>query len=162
MLDTELSNIMSKGEGMGLKKALMSQLLNQASTSTPTKEIKGGRLEDIKPVLNNKAALKEFQSHIRVDEFISPVRGAISSGYGIRKEAVGGGHEMHSGIDIKAPEGTPVYPASAGLVVFSGNKPGDGNVVEIEHDNGYLTRYSNSSELRARKGDRVEPDDIIA
>lgn len=162
MLDQELSTIMSSGEGIGLKKALISQLLNQISSGEPGKDIKGARLESIKPVLNNPGALKEFQSHLKTDEFRSPVAGKISSGYGMRKNSVTGMHEMHRGIDISAPEGTPVYPTSSGEVIFSGAKEGYGNLVEIRHDNGYISRYGNNNELRARTGERVNPYDIIS
>ena len=162
MLDTELSSIMSKGEGIGLKKALLSQLNAQGSTPAPTSEIKEGKLQEIKPILNNKAALKEFQSHVTDDEFVLPVAGRVSSGYGIRKDPITGEHAFHSGIDIAAPQGTPVYPASPGEVVFSGKKDGYGNLVEILHDNGYLSRYGNNNELRVRRGERVSAHDVIA
>jgi murein DD-endopeptidase MepM/ murein hydrolase activator NlpD len=162
MLDSELSKVMSSGDGIGLKRALMSQLLAQIASVEETSALEEVNLQPIKPVVNNKAALLEFQKHLSSDVFISPVAGEISSGYGLRKDPVTGEHAIHNGVDIKAPLGAPVHPANAGEVVFSGKRSGYGNLIEIRHENGYISRYANIDKLLVRAGDRVNPDDIIA
>ena len=160
MLDQEMSSVMSQGEGIGLKKALMEQLLSNL-------EIEGGEekadnIGALSPKVDKIAAIKEFQSHLINDEFVSPAPGNVISGYGIRKDPATGEHAFHSGIDISAPEGTPVRPSKQGLVVFSGVKTGYGNTVELRHDNDYVSRYSNNRVNLVKVGERVEAPDVIA
>ena len=51
---------------------------------------------------------------------------------------------------------------AAGVVTFAGDKPGYGLVVEINHGNGYETRYAHAREVVAKTGDRVEKGDVVA
>ncbi len=73
-------------------------------------------------------------------------------------------HELrpHAGIDLSAPAGTPIIAPAAGKVVKSTRDGGYGNVVEIDHGNGILTRYAHCSRLIARVGQRVERGQLIA
>jgi biotin carboxyl carrier protein len=73
-------------------------------------------------------------------------------------------HEVrpHAGIDLSAPTGTPIVAPAAGRVVKSGRDGGYGNVIEIDHGNGILTRYAHCSRLVARVGQRVERGQLIA
>ena len=70
--------------------------------------------------------------------------------------------ENHSGLDLAAPTGTPIYATGPGIVTKSGWGTGYGQYVEINHGNGYLTRYAHASRLIARVGDRVEAGEHIA
>ncbi len=160
MLDQEMSVVMSEGEGIGLKKALLEQLLSNLDA-----EGLEGNASSINSVTSNtvkSAAIKEFQSHLLKDEFNSPLAGSVSSGYGIRIDPATGEHAFHNGIDISAPEGTPVHPSKEGIVVFSGVKTGYGNTVELKHDNDYLSRYANNRVNLVKVGERVEATDTIA
>jgi murein DD-endopeptidase MepM/ murein hydrolase activator NlpD len=69
---------------------------------------------------------------------------------------------MHTGIDLAAPKGTPIYSAGAGVVVFAGWKNGYGNVVELDHGFGYHTLYGHSSKLLVKVGDTVGRGSVIA
>jgi hypothetical protein len=64
---------------------------------------------------------------------------------------------MHNGLDLIAPAGNPVYAAEDGYVkdVVKSRK-GLGNVVTIDHDNGYVTRYAHLADIEVRKGRRVK------
>ena len=84
----------------------------------------------------------------------------VSSNYGGR--TMGGRAENHSGLDMSAPSGTPIYATGPGIVTKSGWGTGYGQYVEINHGNGYLTRYAHASRLIARVGDRVEAGEQIA
>ncbi|MEM9543709.1 MAG: peptidoglycan DD-metalloendopeptidase family protein [Cyanobacteria bacterium P01_E01_bin.42] len=89
--------------------------------------------------------------------YIWPTRGTLTSGYGPRWG------RMHRGIDIAAPTGTPIYAAAAGEVVSAGwNSGGYGNLVDIRHPDGSLTRYAHNSKVLVRKGDRVEQGQKIS
>ena len=84
----------------------------------------------------------------------------VSSDFGGR--TMGGRAENHSGLDMSAPSGTPIYATGSGIVTKSGWGTGYGQDVEINHGNGYLTRYAHASRLIARVGDRVEAGEQIA
>jgi len=84
----------------------------------------------------------------------------VSSNFGGR--TMGGRAENHSGLDLSAPSGTPIYATGPGVVTKSGWGTGYGQYVEINHGNGYLTRYAHASRLIARVGDRVDAGEHIA
>lgn len=84
----------------------------------------------------------------------------VSSNYGGR--TMGGRAEHHSGLDLSAPSGTPIYATGPGVVTKSGWGSGYGQYVEINHGNGYITRYAHASRLIARVGDRVNAGEHIA
>jgi murein DD-endopeptidase MepM/ murein hydrolase activator NlpD len=91
-----------------------------------------------------------------------PAHGWVSSGYGYRTDPFTGSRAFHDGVDIAAPEGTPIHAMAAGVVSFAGHKPGYGLVVEINHGNGYKTRYAHASKLIAKVGERVAKGDTVA
>lgn len=84
----------------------------------------------------------------------------VSSSYGGR--TMGGRAENHSGLDLAAPTGTPIYATGPGIVTKSGWGTGYGQYVEINHGNGYLTRYAHASRLIVSVGDRVDAGQQIA
>lgn len=84
----------------------------------------------------------------------------VSSNYGGR--TMGGRAENHSGLDMSAPSGTPIYATGPGIVTKSGWGTGYGQYVEINHGNGYITRYAHASRLIARVGDQVQAGEHIA
>jgi len=65
-------------------------------------------------------------------------------------------YRAHLGIDYGAPTGTPVQTIGDGRVIFAGYKGGDGNLVKIQHSNGYTTYYMHLSRILVRNGERVE------
>jgi murein DD-endopeptidase MepM/ murein hydrolase activator NlpD len=86
----------------------------------------------------------------------------ITSGFGGRADPMGRGGEFHKGIDFKARTGDPVLAVADGVVSFAGVRSGYGNVVEIDHGNGYITRYAHNSRLLVRVGDLVHAGGVIA
>ncbi|HEX6832802.1 MAG TPA: M23 family metallopeptidase [Rudaea sp.] len=91
-----------------------------------------------------------------------PVVGYIGSGYGVRTDPINGFSEHHAGLDFDAPMGSDITAVAEGVVTFVGDKAGYGNVVEIDHGNGYMTRYAHNSRNVAKVGDRVHAGQIIA
>jgi murein DD-endopeptidase MepM/ murein hydrolase activator NlpD len=65
----------------------------------------------------------------------------ISSAFGMRTHPVRGEWRMHKGTDYAAASGTPVRAIGDGVVIFAGQKAGYGNVLEVRHRNGYVSRY---------------------
>jgi lipoprotein NlpD len=89
--------------------------------------------------------------------FVWPVpAGVLSSGFGPR------GETHHDGIDISAPEGTPVRAARAGRVLYADRLRGYGNLVILEHDGGYATVYAHNRGNRTAVGATVRQGDVIA
>ncbi|MBN8959212.1 MAG: M23 family metallopeptidase [Rhizobiales bacterium] len=85
----------------------------------------------------------------------------ISSGFGFRRDPFTGQGAMHAGLDFRGPIGAPIHAAAKGIVSYVGQRSGYGNVVEISHGNGLLTRYAHMSAFRAKMGQEVEAGDII-
>ncbi len=86
---------------------------------------------------------------------IWPTRGVVTSGFGPR------GGRLHAGIDIGAPNGTPIWAAKAGTVIFAGVQSGYGNVVVLNNGGGLSTLYAHQSRLAARGGQAVSQGDVI-
>ncbi|MEY3298839.1 MAG: hypothetical protein RLZZ597_2099 [Cyanobacteriota bacterium] len=93
----------------------------------------------------------------RFNGYIWPTHGTFTSGYGWRWG------RMHRGIDVAGPVGTPIVASASGVVVRSGwNSGGYGNLVDIRHPDGSLTRYAHNSRLLVREGQQVAQGQQIA
>lgn len=99
---------------------------------------------------------KELPKTAAVGSFVVPTRGRVSSPYGMRNGS------MHRGIDLANSKGTAVYAADGGKVIFAGYKGSYGYLIEINHENGYVTRYAHNSKLLVKSGDRVYRGQQIA
>lgn len=86
---------------------------------------------------------------------------SISSGFGYRRDPFNGHAAMHSGLDFRAPYGAPIHAAADGTVSFVGQRSGYGNVVEVSHGNGMITRYAHMSRFVARMGEEVAAGEVI-
>ena len=88
--------------------------------------------------------------------------GYISSGFGQRVDPFTGGGEFHEGIDFAAPEGTRIRAVAAGIVTWAGQRGGYGNMVQIDHGNGYATRYGHAYKVLVHVGETVQRGDVLA
>jgi murein DD-endopeptidase MepM/ murein hydrolase activator NlpD len=89
--------------------------------------------------------------------YIWPAKGVLTSGFGMRWG------RMHKGIDIANGTGTPIYASADGVVEKAGwNSGGYGNLVDIRHPDGSLTRYAHNSKILVRPGQFVHQGDTIA
>ncbi len=91
----------------------------------------------------------------------SSTPGRVTSDFGGRVDPLAGEHRHHDGLDLAAPEGTPVLAVRGGVVRRAGDAGGYGNLVEIDHGDGVTTRYAHQAELRVAPGDRVEAGDVL-
>lgn len=89
-----------------------------------------------------------------------PAEGPLTSGFGIRWR--GWLPELHRGVDIALPVGTPVRAMAPGTVRFAGTMAGYGTVVWLDHGGEVLSVYAHLSELRVRAGERVEGRHVVA
>ena len=83
------------------------------------------------------------------------IGGRRTSGFGPR------GRSMHTGLDIAAPRGTPIYATADGIVTFAGRQRGYGRVVKIRHAFGFETVYAHLNRVRVKVGQRVGRGDRI-
>ena len=91
------------------------------------------------------------------DGYIWPARGTVTSGYGWRWG------RMHRGVDVAGPVGTPIVAAAPGVVESAGwNSGGFGNLVEIRHPDGSMTRYAHNNRLNVSAGQSVRQGQQIA
>lgn len=93
----------------------------------------------------------------------TPIEGGwISSWFGMRTNPISGRREMHEGVDFAGRLGAIVLAAADGVVTWSGPRGGYGNMVEISHGDGYLTRYAHNKENLVKVGQRINKGDAIA
>jgi murein DD-endopeptidase MepM/ murein hydrolase activator NlpD len=92
------------------------------------------------------------------DQFIWPVGDVarISSVLGFR-----GRGEFHTGLDIPSPRGAPIRAAMEGQVIYEGYQGGYGNMIDIQHRNGFISRYGHATAALVKKGEFVKKGQII-
>ena len=113
-----------------------------------------GVLEDL--MLNRKLADEVHPEGRPVNS------GYISSGFGERNDPFTGRLAFHRGIDFAGREGNDVVAVASGVVTWAGDRYGYGQMVEINHGSGYVTRYAHNAENLVAVGDRVDRGDVLA
>lgn len=92
----------------------------------------------------------------------APVDGPVGSGFGFRTDPFSGRGALHTGLDFPADIGTPILAAAGGMVVNVEVHPGYGNLVEVDHGNGLVTRYAHASKVHVKIGDLVKRGQRVA
>lgn len=92
-----------------------------------------------------------------------PLRGGwISSRYGYRIDPFSGQKEFHGGVDFAGKAGTKILSIAAGIVTWAGENRGYGKMVEIDHGNGYVTRYAHNQKIMVQVGESIAKGQSIA
>lgn len=125
---------------------------------------KASNMQSLKQNLQKAIAMRRQQlaidnQTISVTPSIWPAQGVVSSPFGLRW----GGSDFHPGIDIANDTGTPIRATADGVVKVAGwNSGGYGNMVDIDHGNGIMTRYGHASYVVVTAGQHVKRGQIIA
>jgi len=120
-------------------------------------DLSGSQLSALENVILSRQLGQEIHPEGR------PVNtGYVSSGFGARVDPFTGGEEFHEGIDFAAPEGTGIRAVAAGVVTWAGPRGGYGNMVQIDHGNGYATRYGHAYRVLVHVGETVQRGDVVA
>ena len=130
-----------------------------------------GVIDDMFNVLNNReeelTILENVLMTTHMEEETSPEgrpikRGWISSFFGMRTNPFSGKSEMHKGMDFAGKMGSKVYAVAGGVVTWSGPRYGYGNLVEISHGNGYVTRYGHNASNLVTVGETVKKGQVVS
>jgi murein DD-endopeptidase MepM/ murein hydrolase activator NlpD len=119
---------------------------------------------------NQQEALTALEQYLLTEDTIAasiptgkPVKdGWVSSFYGYRIDPFNGKKTFHEGLDIAARSGTSVLSVADGIVTWVGQRGGYGGLVEVDHGNGYVTRYAHNKTIKVKKGDRVNKGETLA
>ena len=146
---------------LGLDPSSMLSTANRQAMGGPLEALTTGREDRVDPRFERLGlSLARMGALERGLEGVPQVLPAglelISSGFGYRSDPFTGGGAMHSGLDFRGAIGTPIRAAAKGTVTFVGTQSGYGNVVEIGHGNGLMTRYAHMSRFATRVGQTVE------
>jgi len=85
----------------------------------------------------------------------------VSSGFGIRRDPLLGSPAYHSGMDFRAPMGSPARATAPGVVTKAGWNGGYGRMVEIDHGNGFSTRYAHLSKIGVEVGQKIAAGETV-
>lgn len=139
-----------------------------AVSAIPARDLKRSELEkmigDLSHQLDNQGDQLSVMEAVLMQKSLSkavlptsrPVAtGWYSSNFGWRVDPFTGKNAFHEGVDFMSEVGTPIYAAAGGVVTHAGPSTGYGNLVEIDHGNGLVTRYGHISKVLTKEGDVV-------
>lgn len=128
----------------------LSDVARQLDTLTRALDDRGDRLGILDSLFTLERARKQL-----IPTMVPVEGGWYSSNYGWRIDPFTGQRAFHEGIDVTAQAGTPIQAAAAGVVTVSEYHPQYGNMVEIDHGNGLITRYAHAATRAVKVGDVV-------
>lgn len=122
--------------------------------------------KDIERIIKEKsiigAVFRTWRATPNVEtEFILPVDGPFSSPFGLRRFFNKQPRRPHSGLDIAAKEGTPIYAPASGIIANTGDYFFNGNSIFIDHGQGLITMYCHLNKIDVKKGQEVKQGELI-
>lgn len=121
--------------------------------------------KDMSRILSEKkrksAAKKNWLAEAPVADFGTPVNGRISSIFGLRRFFNEQARRPHSGLDIAAPQGTPIKAVESGTVTESGDFFFSGNMVYLDHGQGLISLYAHMHTITVKPGDKITKGQVI-
>lgn len=146
ILDDELARKAANAGGLGVAKMLLNQVSPKGTESYQ--------------LINRFGPLNWTPNTAEGEPY--PLEGIISSPFGYRDDPFTGELKFHRGVDLVMTEGAQIKAVKSGIVTFSGQKKGSGNMVVIKSDEGYVLSYSHNKENLVRQGQIVSKGQPIA
>src|SRR6201997_4572975 len=142
------------GEGVSAEVPDLSQMLNTLEKRVDLRDSQLAALENV-------ILAKELKEQIHPEG--RPVTGGfISSYFGEREDPFSGHEAYHKGVDFAGTAGSNVVAVAAGVVTWAGERTGYGNLVEINHGDGYVTRYAHNARTLVKVGQTVKRGEAVA
>lgn len=113
-------------------------------------------------VLDLYNKLSQQNSLLKATPTIKPTKGWYTAKFGYRNDPFSGKPVMHQGVEIAAPDGTPIVAPADGVVSYIGYDSNDGKVLTIDHGYGFKTNYSHNSQIFVEIGQKVARNEMIA
>src|SRR5262249_51978764 len=139
-------------EGESLSRDIYTSMMDAEVARAMAKRDSTGFSKTVEKSLERMPAPK----HAEPGSVQVPSPGIVSSSFGLRTDPLDGTREFHKGVDIAAPEGTPVKAAAPGKIISSSWVKGFGNMVEVDHGGGLVTRYAHNSRNLVSLGDEIQ------
>ncbi len=156
--------VKSRAMGGGSTNSVLSSSLLPSSLVSPENPL--GALRELLGRLT--AQLQQYQGNLdqraellNATPSIWPAKGPLSATFGMREDPFGHGMESHTGIDISADRGDPVYSTGDGTVTSAGWNGDYGNMVVVNHNFGLETRYAHLSSYLVQPGQKVSRGEVI-
>jgi murein DD-endopeptidase MepM/ murein hydrolase activator NlpD len=146
------------GGGLTTTPALLSNMLSPDMTFGVLSDLLGSMASRLDIM---RTGVERRQSLAAATPSIWPVSGWLTSRYGNRRDPFTGGADFHPGLDISADYGQPVRATADGTIAVAERSGSYGNLVEIDHGYGIVTRYGHLSRFRATAGQQVHRGDVI-
>jgi murein DD-endopeptidase MepM/ murein hydrolase activator NlpD len=165
LFDQEIARHMARRDDLGLTALLQRQLKDtDADHQLPGRPSTALPRPPTALHAGRATAIDAYRQQVGPTDgrFILPVEGPRTSGFGMRLHPVDHAERLHSGMDIAAAAGTQIQAAAAGQVILSGTQAGYGNVVVIQHAEGYATLYAHNTENLVSVGTTVSQGQPIA
>jgi len=128
------------------------------------------RIDDVRQQIDlRRQSQEEIQGFLNDQRSLSaakpagwPVKGWLTSTFGMRNSPFTGQRKMHEGVDIAARTGTPVYATADGIVTQAETAPGYGKLVVLDHGYGFKTYYAHNSKIFVKIGQRIKRGEKIS
>ncbi|VAW60200.1 peptidase, M23/M37 family [hydrothermal vent metagenome] len=121
--------------------------------------------KDMARILSEKKRKTRARKHWRASpaqaNFMLPLDGRISGIFGLRRFFNKQPRRPHSGLDIAAPQGTPIKAVESGTIIESGNFFFSGNMVYLDHGQGIITLYAHMHTIKVKTGEKIVKGQII-
>lgn len=162
LFEQEMARHLARRDVFGLTEQLGGRLLEDESNSH-TMTVEKSASWNRTPAPETRTILDDLGEALQgLFPFRLPVDGTLTSDYGMRFHPIALERRWHHGIDIAAAPGTMIRAAAPGEVIFSGRQGGYGNLVILQHADGYTTRYAHNDTNLVAVGNYVRQGQAIA
>ena len=152
--------------GVGGQQIMAASIFGSASENVETSEATLDRLLKLADFESERfveveAKMMAVKHQLDHTPSLIPARGYFSRGYGMKFDPFTGARQMHRGVDLAGPVGTPIIAPANGMVKEAHREPDFGNMILIDHGYGFVTRYAHLSAFKVKPGEIVTRGQVI-